>query len=104
MALGTTTRSAAPVLIALCGILGNSAVRGVCTMLRPPAALMALSPTVPSWSVPLSTMPTLHSCMVSASDAMKKSMGLGAGGLICGSASKKMQPPRKPIILSGGIT
>jgi hypothetical protein len=46
------TKSTMPVAMALCGIEGNGASAGSCTMMMPPASFIAATPSAPSDPAP----------------------------------------------------
>ena len=66
--------------MALRGIPSCSAVSGLWTITRPPSALIALSPSVPSLPVPETMMQMARSCWYSARLRKKPSMGRGMPG------------------------
>src|SRR5204863_2890989 len=68
---GGRTRSTKPERIALRGIASNFALSSVCAKVKPPAALIARNPAVPSLPVPESTMPIARDPRSSASDSKK---------------------------------
>ena len=69
-----------PVATALLGMPAWLADSGVCARVSPPSLLIALMPSAPSPSVPVSTMPIAHSRCSAASEIMKRSTAFGYGG------------------------
>src|ERR1700730_9217956 len=73
-----STRSAAPVMIALRGIPSWAASFGSCTMTSPPLSCIAISPRLPSVALPDRTAQTARSPQSAASERRKKSKGMRA--------------------------
>ena len=74
ISFGDKTKSTTPALIADLGMLLNFADSSWAKV-KPPAALMAINPLVPSLALPLNTTPMASSLCVSASDEKKVSIG-----------------------------
>ncbi len=85
--------------MALRGIPSCSAVSGLWTITRPPSALIALSPSVPSLPVPEKMMQMARSCWHSARLRKKPSMGRGMPGRA--TAAPRCRTP--PLIVSNAF-
>ena len=101
--LAGRTKSIAPAEIALAGMAGHSAVSGSWAKVTPPAALIALSPRVPSDPVPERTTPMAAVLRSSARELKNSSMGW------CGTEPRSRgvslrAPCRRIMLLFGGIT
>ena len=98
---GVNTRSINPVSTAERGIPLYFADCSSWLMVKPPAALIALTPCAPSEPVPESTIPTTCSPRSSANEENSKSTD--GFGPICETGSKKSLPSRTTTLLAGGV-
>ncbi len=100
---GAQTMSTQPAASALRGMESNCALSGACARARPPVALIAFSPTVPSAPMPESTTPTACSCCSLAIDSNSSSMGRRRPRG-CSGAVRCSMPPVNVSARLGGIT
>ena len=99
---GGSTKWAAPVSMAACGIRAWSPLPGSCTNTSPPAASIARTPSDPSSAEPLSTTPTARSPRASASD--RKNTSTVVSGASCdGRGRVRSTSPSTVTKLPGGF-
>ena len=70
-----SSRSTAPVRMALVSMLSCAALSALWTIVSPPSSFTARSPSVPSWPLPESRMQTAFPPQASARETKKASIG-----------------------------